>query len=184
MTYYSARELARSFRTVRKNTVTVAEDIPEGKYAFRPVPDSRSVAETLAHITVNTRVSYENYAVRRIRTFAGMDFVALGRERQEREKQLSTKAQLLDALRRDGEAWASYLDGVTEQELADEFGFPPGAEPPTKSRFELLLGVKEHEMHHRAQLMVIERLIGVVPHLTRERLARMAQLPSSKEGSH
>ena len=29
-------------------------------------------------------------------------------------------------------------------------------------------------MHHRAQLMVIERLLGIVPHLTRERQARMA----------
>jgi uncharacterized damage-inducible protein DinB len=36
----------------------------------------------------------------------------------------------------------------------------------------MLLGVKEHEMHHRAQLMVIERHLGIVPHLTRQRQAR------------
>ena len=53
-------------------------------------------------------------------------------------------------------------------------GFPPPIDPPSKSRFEILLGVKEHEMHHRAQLMLLERLLGVVPHLTREREARMA----------
>jgi len=35
----------------------------------------------------------------------------------------------------------------------------------------MLLGTKEHEMHHRGQLMVIERLIGIVPHLTRNRQA-------------
>ena len=44
-----------------------------------------------------------------------------------------------------------------------------------KSRFEMLLGVKEHEMHHRAQLFLIERMIGIVPHLTRARQERMAQ---------
>jgi len=33
----------------------------------------------------------------------------------------------------------------------------------------MILGTKEHEMHHRAQLMVIERLLGIVPHLTRQR---------------
>jgi uncharacterized damage-inducible protein DinB len=44
----------------------------------------------------------------------------------------------------------------------------------TKSRFEMLLGVKEHEMHHRAQLFLIERMIGIVPHLTRARQERMA----------
>ena len=31
----------------------------------------------------------------------------------------------------------------------------------------MILGVKEHEMHHRGQLMVMERMVGVVPHLTR-----------------
>jgi hypothetical protein len=29
-------------------------------------------------------------------------------------------------------------------------------------------------MHHRGQLMLIERLIGIVPHLTRQREARAA----------
>jgi uncharacterized damage-inducible protein DinB len=43
------------------------------------------------------------------------------------------------------------------------------AGPGDKSRFEMLVGSKEHEIHHRAQLMVIERLIGIVPHLTRNR---------------
>jgi len=41
----------------------------------------------------------------------------------------------------------------------------------SKSRFEVLLGTKEHEMHHRGQLMVMERMLGVVPHLTRNRRA-------------
>jgi uncharacterized damage-inducible protein DinB len=38
----------------------------------------------------------------------------------------------------------------------------------------MLLAVKEHEMHHRAQLMLIQRLLGIVPHLTRQRDASMA----------
>jgi uncharacterized damage-inducible protein DinB len=38
----------------------------------------------------------------------------------------------------------------------------------------MLLSVKEHEMHHRGQLMLIERMIGIVPHLTREMQARFA----------
>jgi uncharacterized damage-inducible protein DinB len=50
-----------------------------------------------------------------------------------------------------------------------------GSTPAQKSRLEMILSVKEHEMHHRGQLMLMQRSIGVVPHLTRERLARMAQ---------
>jgi hypothetical protein len=38
----------------------------------------------------------------------------------------------------------------------------------------MLLSVKEHEMHHRAQLMLVERILGITPHLTREMQARMA----------
>ena len=53
---------------------------------------------------------------------------------------------------------------------------PPGAEPATKSRFEMLLGPKEHEMHHRGQLTVLQRMIGVVPHLTRQMQERMARM--------
>jgi uncharacterized damage-inducible protein DinB len=40
----------------------------------------------------------------------------------------------------------------------------------------MLVGTKEHEMHHRGQLMVIERLLGIVPHLTRSRQSRQVAL--------
>jgi uncharacterized damage-inducible protein DinB len=34
----------------------------------------------------------------------------------------------------------------------------------------MLLSAKEHEMHHRAKLMVMQRLLGIVPHLTKRRM--------------
>jgi uncharacterized damage-inducible protein DinB len=39
----------------------------------------------------------------------------------------------------------------------------------------MLLSAKEHEMHHRGQLMTLERMVGVTPHLTRHMQERMAQ---------
>ena len=53
--------------------------------------------------------------------------------------------------------------------------FPPPVQPPVKSRFEMLLGPKEHEMHHRGQLMLVQRMLGQVPHLTRARQQMQAQ---------
>jgi uncharacterized damage-inducible protein DinB len=44
----------------------------------------------------------------------------------------------------------------------------------------MLLGLKEHEMHHRGQLMLMQRMLGGVPHLTREMQARMAQMMAAK----
>jgi uncharacterized damage-inducible protein DinB len=63
MTYYGARELARSFRTVRNNTIKIAEDIPEEKYDFRPAKGCRSIGETLVHIAVMPRVQEQIHAV-------------------------------------------------------------------------------------------------------------------------
>jgi len=179
MTYYGAPDLARSFRIVRKNTLAIAEDVPEDRYDFRPAPGCRSVREILAHIAVSSQGNYRGHAVRRITTFVGIDFPTLIRERQEQERQLSTasKAELIALLTADGEQWGTYLDSVPEEELAVIIPFPEPAVPRAKSRFEMFLSTKEHEMHHRAQLMVFERLMGLVPHLTREREARLAKPP-------
>ena len=70
--------------------------------------------------------------------------------------------------------YAAFLDGLTEDVLAEEVSFPPPVLPARKSRFEMLLSSKEHEMHHRGQLMLIQRQLGIVPHVTRQREA-MAQ---------
>ena len=51
--------------------------------------------------------------------------------------------------------------------------------PPVKSRFEMLIAPKEHEMHHRAQLMVLQRMMGQKPHLTRQMEERMAAMQAA-----
>ena len=90
------------------------------------------------------------------------------------EKVQRNKDQTLELFRTTGEQWAGWLEGLTDDFLAEQVAMPSGATPPSKSRFEMILSVKEHEMHHRGQLMLIERLVGVVPHLTREMQARQA----------
>jgi len=49
-------------------------------------------------------------------------------------------------------------------------------QPRVKSRLEMLVAPKEHEMHHRGQLMVVERMLGITPHLTRQMEARIAAM--------
>ena len=57
VTYYSGKDMARSFRTVRENTVKIAEEIPENKYDFRASPDTKTVGQTLAHIALAAGLS-------------------------------------------------------------------------------------------------------------------------------
>ena len=92
-------------------------------------------------------------------------------------------SQIIELLKTEGEVWASFVEGVSEDFLAEPFAMPPGATPASKSRFEMLLSVKEHEMHHRGQLMVAQRALGIVPHLTRLRQEQMAQSQSASSGS-
>ena len=46
MNIYTGKDLARSFREVRGNTITIAEEIPESQYAFQAAPETRSVAQS------------------------------------------------------------------------------------------------------------------------------------------
>lgn len=176
MTYYGAKELAESWRTVRKNTIQVAEDIPEDKYSFRAAPDTMSVAEMLAHLACSTHWANQCLFVEQKSTVSMEDFGRWMGEIGAQQKALTTKAAIVDALKGNGEAFAKRLESASEADLAT----PVAAPNATKSRFEMLLGVKEHEMHHRAQLFLIERMIGIVPHLTRARQQRQQQAAAAR----
>jgi uncharacterized damage-inducible protein DinB len=173
MTYYGAKELSSSFRTVRNNTVKIAEEIPESKYDFRAGPDTRTIAQTLTHIAMIPFIAYEIHA-NRVDSMAKVNFGDLMQKAAVEEAKPRSKAEIVAFLKSEGARFASFLEGLSDSFLAERVAMPPGAEPATKSRFELLLSPKEHEMHHRGQLMMLQRMIGLVPHLTRERQERMA----------
>ena len=178
MTYYGAQDLADAFRTVRKNTLVIAEEIPEDRYGFQAAPATRTVAQILAHIAVVQRVPEQIHAVERRSTLEGFDFPGLMRSIVAEEQRPRSKAQIIALLRDEGERWAKWLESQADDFLAERVKFPPGMTPPSKTRFEMLLGSKEHEMHHRGQLMLIERMLGIVPHLTRRMQERMAAVSS------
>jgi uncharacterized damage-inducible protein DinB len=173
LNYYGAKELAASFRTVRKNTLAIAQDIPEEKYSFRAAPDTRSVAELLSHIALAFTFSYQIQKERR-KNFEGVNFPELMQRMRAEEKTPRSKAQIIELLRANGEIWASFVEGLSDDFLGESVELPAGAVPPSRTRFDFILSVKEHEMHHRGQLMLIERMIGIVPHLTRDMQARHA----------
>ena len=172
MTYYSGKDLARSFRTVRRNTIQIATEIPEDKYSHRATPDTRSVLETLQHITANPTWQHKLHGHDKKTFVAFEDFMTYIGGATQYGATLATKDALLKALETDGETFASFLDALGDDSLGQMVSFPEPEKNPSKTRFEMLLGVKEHEMHHRGQLMLIQRQLGIVPHLTRARAAR------------
>jgi uncharacterized damage-inducible protein DinB len=179
MNYYGAKELAASFRTVRKNTITIAEEIGEEHYGFQAAPDTRTVGLTLVHIAMVPRLPEQIHRTEHRSTLEGFDFPAFFGKLIADERTPRNKAHIVALLKAEGDRFAAWLESLSDDFLAQRVTFPAGMTPPVKSRFEMLLGVKEHEMHHRGQLMVMERMLGIVPHMTRDMLARMAAMQAS-----
>jgi len=177
MSSYGGKDLASAFRTVRKNTIQVAEDIPESKYSFVAAPDVRSVARMLAHVAIATRI-WEEVHKKGLTTLVGFDFFGMMDRFNAEEARTRSKAEILELLRTEGEQFAAWMEALTPDVLAEVVTEPDGK--TAKSRFERLLGAKEHEMHHRAQLMLIERQLGIVPHLTRQFNERVAQMRAAR----
>jgi uncharacterized damage-inducible protein DinB len=174
---YGGKDLANGFRTVRKNTIQVAEDIPESKYDHVAAPEIRSVRQMLTHIAVATRL-WERIHKQRITSLAGVNFAEVIEEFNAEEAKPRSKAELIELLRTEGERFAAYMETLTPEFLGEPVTEPDGK--TAKSRFERFLSAKEHEMHHRAQLMLIERQLGIVPHLTRQFQERVAQMKAAK----
>src|SRR5215471_9150574 len=152
MTYYGSKELAASFRTVRNNTLTIANEIPEDKYSFSPAEGCRTVAQTLVHIAVLWRLQNQIHVTDHVSDLSKFDFFSVIGALHAEEQVSRTKAQIIDLLTKEGEKAEAMLAGMSETLLGESVTYPPGMTPPTKSRFEMVLSIKEHEMHHRAQL--------------------------------
>ena len=180
MNYYGAKDLAEAFRTVRKNTLMVAEEIDEKHYGFRATPETRTVAQTLLHIGHAAKLQEHIQGVAKLKTLEGFDFMGFFAPMMAEEQKPHTKLQILTILNEQGEHFAHFLASLSEPFLGEQVSMPAGMTPASKSRFEMLMGVKEHEMHHRAQVMLMQRMTGGVPHLTRQMNERMAAMMKAK----
>jgi uncharacterized damage-inducible protein DinB len=179
MTYYGGRELAAAFRTVRNNTIRIAEDIPEEKYDFRAAPGTRSIRQTLAHIALIPSFALHIHG-NKIDNLGTVNFPELVQKTGAEEARPRNKADIVAFLRAEGERFAAFLEALSESLLAERVAMPAGADPASRSRFEMLLSAKEHEMHHRGQLMMLQRMVGLVPHLTRQMQERIAQAQEAR----
>lgn len=174
---YSGKGMAAAFRTVRANTIQVAEDVPEASYGHVAAAECRPVGRMFTHIVLSGEL-YERGQKSGATSMVGIDFMPIIEQMRADELKPRSKAEIVGLLRTQGEQFAGWLETLTPEFLGQEITQMDGK--TTKTRFEILLGVKEHEMHHRAQLMLIERLLGIVPHVTRDMQARMAEQQATK----
>ncbi len=172
MNFYGGKDLARAYRTVRANTVKIAEEIPESQYDFAPAAGTRTVRQLLTHIALSDGLSSIHREKRT--SYDGVNFPEFVAIMQAEEAKPRSKAEIVALLKERGEETASWIASLSDSFLAEPFTQAAGTDPASKSRFEMIMGMKEHEMHHRGQLMLIERMIGITPHLTRQMQERFA----------
>jgi uncharacterized damage-inducible protein DinB len=178
MSAYTGKDLARAFRGVRGHTIQIANEIPEDKYGATGAPGTKTVAQLLTHIAFGARFQRLIHG-NGDNGFAGLDFQSFMREQAELEGKTCTKAEIVALLQKEGDDFAGWLDSLSDEFLAQHVQMFQGP-PASKSRLEMLLSPKEHEMHHRAQLMLIQRQLGITPHLTRARQEAMAAQAAGK----
>lgn len=174
MGQYGGKDMARSFRTVRNNTIQMADEIPENKYDVRATPDTRTVGQLLVHIALTSELQHHLHSngITDLSTFNFPQFFGplFAEENKPRDKQA-----IIAMLNSQRDKFAAYLEGLSDAFLAEHVRMSPGMEPASKTRLEMLISAKEHEMHHRGQLMVLQRIVGIKPHLTRQMEQRLAQ---------
>jgi uncharacterized damage-inducible protein DinB len=154
----------------------IAEEIPEDKYGYRAVEGTRTVGEMLAHIALGGKFQEQINLIEKRFSMEGLDYVKFMSGVAAETAKPRTKAEIVALLKEEGEKYAEALEALPDDFLGESIVMPPGGIPPSRTRFDMLMSVKEHEMHHRGQLMLIERLLGITPHLTRANQARRAAM--------
>lgn len=138
MNYYGAKDLAASFRTVRNNTLAIAEEIPEDQYSYRPAEGSRTVGEMLTHIALGGKFQEQVNLVEKRSSMEGFDFMKFMGTVKEQAGKPRSKAEIITLLKDEGEKYAKALDSLSDEFLAQSVATPPGGTPASRTRFEML----------------------------------------------
>jgi uncharacterized damage-inducible protein DinB len=150
-----SQEVLDSWNEIGRKLIAMAEDLPEGKYDFRPTPEVRSFAEVFLHVTGTSYVFTDT---------------AQGKEPRPHDlnrKDYPTKATIVAALR------SAFQDGAEVIRAKGD----PGMSRQVRMSFnnqmirisDLAYSVAMHASEHYGQLVVYYRLSGIVPPESRTR---------------
>jgi len=135
--------LIRRWEQVGQKLASLAEEIPENKFNYRPVDSVRTLADVLRHIAF-----WNQYVAD----------LAHGRKADDKANELPrsefpTKARILDALKRSA---ADASDALRKHKAA-----------LSPDMAETVVTFVEHNCEHYGQLVVYARLNGIIPPASR-----------------
>jgi len=145
-----AQVLLENWNDIGRKLIAMAEDFPEDKYDFKPVPAQRSFAEQLLH-AANANYFFTN-PVMGLKPPAGEDL---------KRDQYKTKAAVVEFVKK------AFADGAVAIKQKGDKGMndlivDPFANQQTRVS-DMAWGLLEHSGEHYGQLVVYYRVAGLVP---------------------
>ena len=145
-----SQALLDNWNDVGRKLIAMAEDFPEEKYDFKPVPAQRSFAEQLLH-AANTNYFFTN-PVMGLKPPPGED---------PKREQYKTKAAVVEFVKKAFADGAAAIKQKGDKGLSDLIVDPFANQQSRVS--DGAWGLLEHSGEHYGQLVVYYRLAGLVP---------------------
>jgi uncharacterized damage-inducible protein DinB len=142
--------LLDNWNDIGRKLTAMAEDFPEDKYDFKPVPAERSFAEQLLH-AANVNYFFTNPAM-------GLKPPA---EEDPKREQYKTKAAVVEFVKKSFADGAAAIKQKGDKGL-DDLIVDPFANQETRVS-DMAWGLLEHCGEHYGQLVVYYRVAGLVP---------------------
>lgn len=157
----SAEVIIGMWKDVRNGLIGEVEKIPADQFSFRATPETRSVAEVLQHI-IEVQKILVGETCRDESNLRRQSFAAHTTEYAPEVRNAADKQAIIDELRRSMEVAEPCI-----RSYAEKWNEPMNSidgRPSTKGA--ILTFAVSHEMYHRGQLTVYERLLDIEPALT------------------
>jgi uncharacterized damage-inducible protein DinB len=157
----SAETIIGLWKDTRSGLIQEVEKIPEDQFSFRATPETRSITEILQHI-IQAQKILVGETCRTDTNFMRQSFGAHAEEYAAGVKDVVDKNGLLELLRSSMDE-AEACMGANGDKFNETMRRLDG-QPTSKSAF--LTFAVSHEMYHRGQLTIFERLLNIEPVLT------------------
>jgi uncharacterized damage-inducible protein DinB len=159
--------LINMWKEFRKGLIAEVEQIPEDKFDFRATAETRTIAEVLQHI-VEIQKMLIGEASRPDGSLRRQSFADHIKEYAPDVASVNDKHGLLELLRTSMEVCEASIRS-NEDLMTGSIGGMDGKPAP---KLRVVNFAMSHEMYHRGQLTVYERLLNLEPALTKQ-FARM-----------
>jgi uncharacterized damage-inducible protein DinB len=157
----SVENIIDGWREVRNGLIDEANQIPADQFGFQPAPDSRPVRRLLQHI-VESQKFLVGEACRPDTNLMRASFADNVKAYAPGVPEVTEKEALLDLLRTSMDEAAEQLRAAGD-ELKNSMKRFDGKE---MNKLAFMSFAIAHEMYHRGQLTVYERLLQIQPALT------------------